>query len=144
MAGRGPAPKPESRTRHKPQRGNWRPAPGRGWQHGEIPKPPTGLLKASKDAWAVWMSSWFAAHWTPDDLPGLRQVIRLYDQVERGEFQRATELRLSMDTYGITPKGQQDRRWKPPEDDPVESSEPAGRSSRYSHLRVVDDAVAGS
>lgn len=60
------------------------------------------------------MESWFAAHWTPSDLPGLRQLIRIYDQVERGEFQRANELRLQMDTYGITPKGQQDRRWAPP------------------------------
>jgi hypothetical protein len=38
----------------------------------------------------------------------------VYDQVERGEFQRAGELRLQMDTYGITPKGQQDRRWARP------------------------------
>jgi hypothetical protein len=63
------------------------------------------------------MGAWFAAHWTLDDLPGLRTLIRLYDQVERGEWPRATELRLSMDTYGITPKGQQDRRWARPVDD---------------------------
>jgi hypothetical protein len=73
-------------------------------------------MPASVEAWRVWLGSWFAAHWTPDDLPGLRQVIRVYDQVERGEFQRANELRLQMDTYGITPKGQQDRRWVRPED----------------------------
>jgi hypothetical protein len=64
------------------------------------------------------MTSWFAAHWGPADLPGLNHVIRLYDQVQRGEFQRSAELRLSMDTYGITPKGQQDRRWKPPSEQP--------------------------
>lgn len=74
-------------------------------------------MEASRDAWATWMGAWFAAHWSPSDLPGLRQVIRLYDQVERGEFQRASELRLQMDTYGITPKGQQDRRWKAPVED---------------------------
>jgi hypothetical protein len=60
------------------------------------------------------MAAWFAAHWTPADLPALRQLVRLYDEVERNEFQRAGELRLQMDTYGITPKGQQDRRWAPP------------------------------
>jgi hypothetical protein len=60
------------------------------------------------------MAAWFASFWTPADLPGLRQLVRLYDEVERGEFTRASELRLQMDTYGITPKGQQDRRWKPP------------------------------
>ncbi len=85
-----------------------------GWQHGEMPLPPEGLMPASVEAWETWMRAWFAAHWTPADLPGLRHLIRLYDQVERGEFQRSGELRLTMDTFGITPKGQQDRRWAPP------------------------------
>lgn len=77
-------------------------------------------MPASTDAWRTWMAAWFAAHWTPDDLPGLRTLVRIYDQVERGEFQRANELRLQMDTYGITPKGQQDRRWaRPVEEKPA-------------------------
>jgi hypothetical protein len=66
------------------------------------------------------MEAWFAAFWTPDDLPALRQLVRVYDQVERGEFQRAAELRLQMDTYGITPKGQQDRRWMRPREETVQ------------------------
>lgn len=70
------------------------------------------------------------------DLPGLRVLVKLYDEVGRGEFVRAGELRLWMDTYGLTPKGQQDRRWKPPE-------EPASRNevltpTVYGHLRAVD------
>jgi hypothetical protein len=72
------------------------------------------MMQASVDAWSTWFAAWFAAHWTPSDLPGLRQLVRLYDQVERGKFERAAELRLQMDTYGITPKGQQDRRWQKP------------------------------
>lgn len=85
------------------------------------------------------MQSWVAAHWSPDDLPGLRQIIRLYDQVERDEFVRMTELRLLMDTYGITPKGQQDRRWSPPKADVAEqtTTAPATKASRYAHLRTV-------
>lgn len=83
------------------------------------------------------MGSWIAVHWTPTDLPGLRQLIRLYDQVERGEWPRASEVRLLMDTYGITPKGQQDRRWAPPKaDEPAQAAEPA-KTSRYAHLRAV-------
>jgi hypothetical protein len=74
-------------------------------------------MPASVDAWSTWMGAWFAAHWSPDDLPGLRTLVRIYDQVERGEYQRANELRLQMDTYGITPKGQQDRRWAKPTED---------------------------
>ncbi len=96
---------------------------------------PDGLMPASEQAWSIWFGAWFAAFWTPSDLPGLRQLVRLFDQVERGEFQRAGELRLQMDTYGITPKGQQDRRWKPPV---AEVEKPARvRGGAYGGLRVV-------
>jgi hypothetical protein len=140
MAGRGPAPKAERRRRNAPVRGDFRSTTENGWQHGEIPSPPDGLMPASVEAWNVWLKAWFAAHWTPDDLPALRQLIRLYDQVERGEFQRAAELRLQMDTYGITPKGQQDRRWSPPkaEEAPPSPSQPR-RASHYDHLKVVGE-----
>jgi hypothetical protein len=121
-----------------PIRGEWQPSTGSGWQHSPFPAPPDGLLTPSRAAWEVWFRAWFASHWTPDDLPGLRQVIRLYDQVERGEFQRATELRLSMDTYGITPKGQQDRRWAAPksQSEPLAAAPAAGK---YGHLRAVNE-----
>jgi hypothetical protein len=112
----GPAPKAaaERRNHHAPRGGEWQSSDKVGWQHGDIPAVPEGLMPASDEAWRTWMGAWFAAHWTPDDLPGLRTLVRLYDQVERGEFQRANEVRLQMDTYGITPKGQKDRRWAPP------------------------------
>lgn len=117
MAGRGRPPKPAEQrvNHHAPTRSEWTAAAGEGWQHGPPPSPPEGLMPASVVAWDTWMGSWVAAHWTPTDLPGLRQLIRIYDQVERGEFPRATELRLMMDTFGITPKGQQDRRWARPD-----------------------------
>ena len=143
MAGRGPAPKANAQRRNpsdRRTRGDWQATPGVGWQHGAIPTPPAGLMPASRTAWETWMQSWVAAHWTALDLPGLRQLIRLYDQVERGEFQRATELRLGMDTYGITPKGQQDRRWQVPEEPeqrPAASSTPA--TGRFAHLKVVNE-----
>jgi hypothetical protein len=138
----GPAPKPaaERRRRNVPAAGEWKPSPGYGWQHGATPKPPTGLLKASKDAWTVWMGSWFAAFWTPDDLPGLRQVVKLYDQVERSPDLASlhTQLRMMMDTYGVTPKGQQSLRWKRPEVQPGQSAA-SDRTGTYAHLRAVGD-----
>jgi hypothetical protein len=91
-------------------------------------------MPASTEAWRTWMASWFAAHWSPDDLPGLRVVILLHDQVMRGEYQRANELRLQMDTYGITPKGQQDRRWAPPAE---EKPAAAVRQAKARKLRAV-------
>lgn len=135
MAGRGPQPKADRVRRAEPVRGDAVVATAQGWTHGDIPPAPDGLMPASVEAWTVWFSSWFASFWTPSDLPGLRQMVRLYDQVERGEFQRASELRLTMDTYGVTPKGQQDRRWKQTATDPAQGS---GKSpGHYSHLRAI-------
>lgn len=140
---RGPTPRDVSARRNprQPIVHEWQPTTGTGWQHSEThPPAPDKLLKPSKEAWTVWMGSWFASHWGPEDLPALRQLIRLYDQVERGEFQRHGELRIAMDTFGITPKGQQDRRWQPPK--AAETPEVAvgeGRPSRYGQLRAVPE-----
>ena len=121
-----------------PRRGEWRTAQT-GWQHGKPPTPPPGLSEASLAAWRTWFAAWFAGHWTPADVPALRQIIRLYDQVQRGQTRYAGELRMWEDTYGVTPKGQQDRRWQPPK--PAEPQAPdAPKSGRYDHLRVVSEA----
>jgi hypothetical protein len=138
MAGRGPAPKTQRRNKADvPIRGEWQPTPGIGWQHGPVPTPPDGLLAATRTAWATWLGSWFASHWTPDNLPDLRTCIRLYDQVERGEFTRATELRMWEDNLGITPKGQQDRRWSPPKVEDVVTPETPAADDPYRGLRAV-------
>lgn len=133
------APKENRVRRAAPARGDFVSAESEGWQHGKVPPAPDGLMPAAVEAWSIWMGSWFASFWTPADLPGLRQLVRLYDQVERGEFQRAAELRLQMDTYGITPKGQQDRRWRPPKTEGADkpSTGKGSRSSRYGHLSSV-------
>lgn len=135
MAGNGPAPKAAGarRGRRPLARGNWQSSPGVGWQHGPIPEPPDGLLAASVEAWNTWFGAWWAAHWGPGDVPGVRAVVQLCDAVERGDFARASEYRLWADNYGITPKGRQDRRWLPPVVEPPEVAEP----DRYRHLRPV-------
>lgn len=147
------------RRANVPQRGEWQASPGIGWQHGPAPDAPDGLLADSREVWTVWMRAWFAAHWTPDDLPGLRVVIQLYEQTQRAFAEPfiesegpkggtiyvkrpnpTTELRQMLDNYGISHKGQQDRRWSPPKADaptdekPAEKPAPAGR---YGHLRVA-------
>lgn len=146
MPGRGPAPKkPEDRRdKHEKTRGEWTAADGEGWQHGDIPEPPDGLLKPSLEAWETWFKAWWAAHWNPEDLPALRQVIRIYDQVERGEFQRAPELRLQMDTYGITPKGQQDRRWQRSTQAVAKTADELAKKRDRKRLQPIDpNALAG-
>lgn len=135
----GPAPAKQRRRRNAPARGEWQPAPGIGWQHGPIPDAPDGLLAASRNAWETWFRAWFASHWTPADLPGLRLVIAQYDAVQRGQAKAndMTALVRLMDTYGITPAGQQARRWEAPK--AAEPEKPAEKpaTGRYAHLRAV-------
>lgn len=142
----GPAPKlPHERRRaNKPEAGEWRHAPGVGWQHGEVPKPPPGLLKASKEAWETWFGAWFAAFWLPEDLPGLRTLIKLYDQVERNPEVASlqSQLRQAMAAYGVTPEGQQKRRWLPPADTPygeesADAPKRRHRNRREASLEVI-------
>ncbi len=142
MAGRGPAPAEQRRRANEPERGEWQAAPGAGWQHGVVPRCPVRSGEAL-DAWATWFGAWFAAHWGPEDLPNLRLVIRLWAKCASGKAigSERTELRQLMDSYGITPKGQQDRRWQAPraERGPVgqPAEAPPTLPSRYEHLRTV-------
>jgi len=57
----------------------------------------------------------------------------------RGEFTRGAELRMLMDNYGITPKGQQERHWTAPKvDEPAKPTPDA--AGPYAGLRVVKTA----
>jgi hypothetical protein len=82
------------------------------------------------------MAGWRAAHWEPADLPGLRVVVRLYDQVERGDYTRAGEWRQWADNYGVTIKGSDDRRWRPPSGELLPEPHADGL---YGHLRAIPD-----
>lgn len=140
----GPAPKTNRRRRNKPELGDWVASDGTGWQHGEIPTPPDGLKDPSIEAWQTWFRSWFAAHWTLDDVPGLRLVIRMYDDVERGSQTKAADrasLHAWMRSYGITPDGQQKLRWQRPAPEEKKSSQAQRRQGNdpYAHLRVVNE-----
>ena len=141
MAGRGPAPKDpdERRTAHAPTRGEWQATPGVGWQHGEIPPCPARGVVAG-GVWTTWMQSWFAAYWMPEDLPNLRLIIKLWARADSGKAtgSERSELRQLMDSYGITRKGQQDRRWSAPEI-PNDTTAPGAPESRYAHLQVVGE-----
>ena len=144
MAGRGPAPRAERYRRGAPTRGEWTPSPDGGWHH-PLPEPPQGLTAHSASVWTDWFKAWWAANWTPDDLPMLRLTIRVYDRVMRGDIRRLPELRQWLDSAGITPKGRQDRRWQaPPPPRPETALERIraqrdARVGRYDHLRQPED-----
>lgn len=134
----GPPPNENRRRRNKPAAGEWKPAPGRGWQHGDIPGAPDGLLAASRVTWETWFKGWWAANWTADYLPQIRKTIQLYDATERGDFKAISELRQWMDGIGVTFKGQQMLRWQPPKDEDAQKPEaPQQPGGRFAHLRAV-------
>jgi hypothetical protein len=127
------------RRRNQPALGEWKPTPGVGWQFGPVPELPDGLLSATRATWAIWMGAWFAANWSEADLPGLRLVILQYDAVHRAGMKAndVTALVRLMDNYGITPAGQQARRWAPPKPADPDVDEPAATDSPYADLRVI-------
>lgn len=49
----------------------------------EVPKPPTGLLKASREAWAMFWVIPEAIMLRPHHMPALRRLVQLYDEEER-------------------------------------------------------------
>ena len=111
-----------------------------GWQHGPIPPPPDGLIAKSRETWQSWMSSWVASHWSRHDLAGLELLIEQYDAVKRANPAKAndvTALTRLMDTYGITPAGQQARRWSAPKDETPAAAPETPKRGRYAHLRAV-------
>lgn len=134
-----PGPPPQlSRTRSvAPARGDWSAAPGVGWQHGDIPAPPPRLSAKATEAWRLWFTSWVAAHWGPEDVPMLELTVQLYAKCYSGRATGAerSEYRQMADGLGISKKGQQDRRWRPPEAAPVGDEKP----SRFANLRVVNE-----
>lgn len=108
MAGRGPAPKPGSRTRHRPQRGEWvdlapleepllEPLPAGDWSAESV------------ELWEAWRRDPVSAQWSPADRAFALVTIRLFDVKPVGS---ASEVRLRMDSLGLTPKGKRDLRWR--------------------------------
>jgi hypothetical protein len=135
MAGRGPEPSHRRLRTPEPERGDWTPTPGVGWQHDAVPPCPVRGAAAAA-TWSGWMGSWFAAHWSPEDLPNLRLLIKLWTKADSGKVTGAerSEYRQLADSYGVTPKGQQDRRWKRPE---IAATTPDAMPSPYAELRAV-------
>lgn len=139
----GPAPADTRQRTNEPARGDWQAAPGIGWQHGEVPACPVRGA-AAVETWTTWFRSWFASYWETTDLPNLRLAIKLWVLSDTGKAkgtERSAYMRLA-DDLGISRKGQQDRRWKPPVTAPVtgeQSADDFDPRSEYGHLRVVNE-----
>ncbi len=105
---------PEQRRNRTPLRGGeWvrLPATPRG---GRVPTLPKSLkLSSATHEWwrGIWRSP-VARMWTPWDVPALHELAILRDRLlVDGKASLAVEVRLRSDSYGLTPKGRQQRRW---------------------------------
>jgi len=128
MAGKGPSPKlpDQRRRRNAPAAGEWRVLPAEPYRgkRPNLPRVPRGLLASSKATWEEWWSSPMAHMWPEADWGRLQVAIATHDTITRrlaagdikGLASTMAELRQTLDSLGLTPKGRQDRRWLLPAD----------------------------
>ena len=121
MAGRGPAPKDPSqrRRRNEPMRGEWVELP-------PLKAPILGPVdpewgRETDEMWEAWRADPVTTQWSPADIAFATQTARLMDAGAP-----PNELRLRMDSLGLTPKGKRDLRWRLVEAPAVEAPVPVG------------------
>ena len=133
----GPAPKRDSERRrtNKPAT-PWVKTTKVGWQHGKIPSVPSNVTREAGKTWRLWFGSWWASWWSPEDVPQIELALRLWDRVNSGDVQAASNFRGIAEHLGITPKGRHTMRWLAPEDEEEDTSELAS----VRRLRVTDAA----
>lgn len=123
MAGRGPAPSANRQRRNKPMRGDWivleplaRPVvpaldefePPSGWECW-----PT----ATRMLWDAWREDPVTQTWNASDRAFAVDTIYLHAAASTA---KANELRLRMESLGLTPKGRRDLRFLLPDETPPE------------------------
>lgn len=140
MAGRGRAPKEPEKRRNRtlPSRGEWVEIPAvNGKRAPALPAAPRGGWSAGvRLAWKAWWADGASTQWSPADRESVRQLAYLLHDLERGKVSVAGEVRLRMDSLGLTQKGKRDLRWRIGVEAP-EGEVPVQRPSRRDHLRVV-------
>ncbi len=141
MAGRGPAPQAVRRRSNEPARGEWVDLP-------PLETPVLGRLparsrdeepwsKRARETWEAWRSDPVTARWSASDTSYAEDLLALYELMPSS----ASEVRLRMDSLGLTPKGKRDLRWRvgePAGDVPTRAPRPATGSARRTRLSVVN------
>lgn len=131
MAGRGPAPKESRRRANRPARGEWVDLPPlervvlRDLPEGEWPV-------ETLEMWAAWQADPVSTQWSSSDVEYAVATARIHAS---GPISRASEIRLRMDSLGLTPKGKRDLRWRIQAVKVAEVEQPAAEVRR---LRAVD------
>lgn len=126
MAGNGPAPKLNRQRRGAPVRGDWvqlEPLTETVLMDlDEIPAPDACEGKwpyTSKLYWEAWQKSPVTAKWTEDDIALAIDTICAHAEAAcGGRGAPPAEIRLRMESLGLTPKGRRDNRYLLPEESP--------------------------
>src|SRR3954465_15476259 len=109
MAGRGRAPQENRRRRNVPARGEWVDLDQ--LEQPVLPELPEGEWRPETVAmWEAWRSDPVSAEGSPADVAFALDTIRLHNVMENATG--ANEVRLRMDSLGLTPKGKRDLRWR--------------------------------
>ena len=144
MAGKGPAPKhPHLRARaNVPERGDWQVLDREPFKKPPpLPRPyPRGGWSAkAKGAWQRWWASPMAPMWDEGDYELVDILLKMvHDWWEDPTTTQATQMRLTMDTLGLTVKGRQDRHWWLPGEAPLQLEVIDGGRSNVRRLHAVD------
>lgn len=118
MAGRGRAPAENRRRRNVPMRGEW--VDLEPLEAPVLPELPEGEWRPdwtpeTVELWEAWRADPVTAQWSPSDVAFAVETIMLRN--EKG-LAAANEVRLRMDSLGLTPKGKRDLRWRLPKAEP--------------------------
>ena len=123
MAGRGPAPKEGRRRRNAPARGEWVELPPLEQAVlDELPELEDDVWRPETvSLWEAWRADPVTALWSPADRAFALDTLILHNEMTASG---ASEIRLRMDSLGLTPKGKRDLRWRivgeaPAEEKPV-------------------------
>jgi hypothetical protein len=132
MAGHGPAPSTNRRRRNAPTRGEWVDlAPLADPVLPELPEEHP-FPAASVEMYEGWRADPVTALWTSSDRAFAFDTLRLHAS---NPAAHASEIRLRMDSLGLTQKGKRDNRWRVVEA-PADEAAPAP-APRPARLRAV-------
>lgn len=137
MAGNGPAPKDAAarRRRNQPERGDWqtlRPLERPALEPLPVLDGEDLWSARTAETWEAWREDPVTATWSPADRAYAMDTILIHQMVygPEGDMARANELRLRMDSLGLTPKGKRDLRYRLPAVDEDEDTDAGGKGAK--------------
>jgi hypothetical protein len=146
MPGRGLPPKdPSRRARRNKDPHPTRVVQARAASQPDLPDHHDWHAETAK-WWAMWGESPLAASFTAEDWSFLLETAVVHSLFWFGDSKAAAELRLRVAKFGATPEDRLRLRIQFAEsaavDEPAQAEPAVAARQRYSHLTVVDEAVA--